>query len=76
MYSCVRMKSRPGAACRRLQDRLAIVAAGPSGRALVGRVLAKLGPRDRVQAVIFAYDLGADPPEPPRLSRFRPIPQR
>ncbi len=31
----------------------------------VGRVLAKLEARDRVQAVIFAYDLGLTRPNPP-----------
>ena len=28
----------------------------------VGRVLAKIGARDRIQAVIFAYDLGLTHP--------------
>lgn len=31
----------------------------------VGRVLAKIGARDRIQAVIFAYDLGLTRPRPP-----------
>ncbi|MFQ3563155.1 LuxR C-terminal-related transcriptional regulator, partial [Streptomyces gramineus] len=30
----------------------------------VGRVLAKIGARDRIQAVIFAYDLGLARPAP------------
>jgi DNA-binding NarL/FixJ family response regulator len=31
----------------------------------VGRVLAKIGARDRIQAVIFAYDLGLTRPNTP-----------
>jgi DNA-binding NarL/FixJ family response regulator len=31
----------------------------------VGRVLAKIGARDRIQAVIFAYDLGIARTGPP-----------
>jgi DNA-binding NarL/FixJ family response regulator len=35
----------------------------------VGRVLAKLGARDRIQAVIRAYDLRLTRPEPPKVRR-------
>lgn len=52
---------RPGADCRwalELRDRWALVVEGSTARTHVKRVLMKLGVRDRVQAVIYAYESG------------------
>jgi DNA-binding NarL/FixJ family response regulator len=69
----------------RIEEVLSLIATGMSNAEIAGasvisaetvktyvsRILAKLGPRDRVQAVVFAYQTAASP-SPERATRDRP----